>query len=165
MTDLISSDHADTGDIPGGEGGSVYRTDQTAVLPLPEETARLRPDEGFIADTRPFRPADLGDVHRYLPGALDDRPYPPVPPPVPPQPKPSLADELMGEPERPAWAQRGSAGEWPIVRPFFEPGARRAPGSLRPIPARWAWALIGSGATWLLMAAVVAGSVLAGVRW
>lgn len=149
MTDII-----DTGEIPRGaldQTARIYRTDQTATLPLPEETARLRLGEGPIFDLRPARPASLGELHRYL----DDRPYPPVPKPTPPQPK-TLADDLLGDftpitrPEpppvpssppapKPAWARSGSAGEWPIVVP--EEAWRRPPQHRRRAPAWCRWAI------------------------
>lgn len=184
MTDII-----DTGEIarriPASVTARIYQPDPpTEVIPgvpaLPfyaDLHAQLHPGEGPLIDLRPARPAHLGDVHRYLPGALDDRPYPPVPPPVPPQPQKTLADELLGErfkpvtqPEptpppppppapRPSWAQRGSAGEWPVVKPLLGRGARRRPLS------GLTWAVIGSGVTVVVLAAAVGVSALLGVQW
>lgn len=182
MTQVLQPN--DTGEIPadhtaiiptsGGNGGNLYRTDQTSILSLPErEPAHLRLDEPPIFDLRPARPAHLGEVHRYL----DDRPYPPVPPPVPPQPKPSLTDELLGNftpitrpetppvpspppaPPKPSWARSGSAGEWPIVKPLLGRGRRR-----RPVSAL-GWALVGSGLTVLLAMSAIGASALLGVQW
>lgn len=157
MTDII-----DTGEIarriPASVTARIYQPDPpTEVIPgvpaLPfyaDLHAQLHPGEGPLIDLRPARPAHLGDVHRYLPGALDDRPYPPVPPPTPPQPKPSLADDLLGDGDlppfppppplpKPTWAQSGSAGEWPVVRPAA-PRARTEsdPGRHRAAAPRWA---------------------------
>jgi hypothetical protein len=178
LKDIEMTDTLDTGEIarriPASVTARIYQPDPPTEI-IPGVPAQFY--EGPILDLRPPRPAHLGHVHRYLPGALDDKPYPPVPPPVPPQPQKTLADELLGErfkpvtqPEptpppppppapRPSWAQRGSAGEWPVVKPLLGRGARRRPLS------GLTWALIGSGVTVLVLAAAVGVSALLGVQW
>lgn len=76
---------------------------------------------------------------------------------------PSLAEELFGygtAPTQPPKVPRPLPSPNPppkpsnVRRPFFQPGARRAPGAPRPIPARWAWTLVGFGAASVVWSAL-----------
>lgn len=153
MTDLITRDPNDTGEIPGDStrnlkpeirqallhvSPNLRSADATEVILVREDPlfAQLR---GVLYDSPPV--ASLtGEIL-----ALDDRPYPPVPPPAPPAPK---------------WAQPASHHAL-VRRRLATPKPGR--GRHRAAAPKWTGRLIWSGSVLFVLASVVV-AVLAVIR-